>query len=1531
MRKTSVLVTVILMGIVLSVSVVNATWCNNDYDKRINVSINNTAGSAVTDYQVYVNLSSNPINETSLRVYNATSCTLRSYWSENTTAGNSYGIWINYSAIAASGWTNDTSIYYNKTGANSVSNGPNTFLQWHGTATSDFLDALLILPSISYVWEGKVKATSATFNVLWGLASVADQSDDCSSIQSNNDNRYFTQKVDGTHTVIQEALSLNVDQYYRGKIVFNSTLGKGYFDNNEISSGGISTNLPNSNMGLWMMAATGTCAQEWSFVRKYSSVEPSSTLGSEEDNHNIALTLIVPMEDQEFSTTTIWINGSTNVNATVNFSIDAGTNETACTNCLSFSNLTSTLSEGSHNVTVYAINYTDSYDTDIETRNFTINSLAPQWGNQTQNVSFIYENGSINLSANGYDVTGLNYAWLATNETGTWQNFTTSDQNVNDYQLLTQVNLGAQDCAGCNRFRTGYGAVTGDHSKFLYHHTPHGAAGQILGYGWYYIENNTWNSSFIIMDSEDADADSLIVMNNTHWMSSYRTIPGTSLYRMWSNDSGATWGTASASPFNGITGWVAYIPIENDTEKVWVQWIPNSDSTKVYQKFFYLGNESFGTETVAWTISGADHSVFSDILCVDGTYYVYMGSNTGYAQYRTSINLINWSGTISTGVVRQTGLGYGVDCDDYNCYMVLGHSDLTTRLYSTNKTDINTTNWTYRLDLNVSNSGIGSVKIINNTHLVASNQEHTAHVQYGMFVKTHTITNSQYGSPIDLGGSTNWEWANFTWQNADYNNTKIYWKICFNDTSGLTNCTNVMGFDITENAATPVISNVVNGSISPTSQYIDWDVNQIAHNRVLYSNESDLTPAYYSTWDNSTAVPNITLSGLDASTQYWYQAWSYNTTNTSLNDNSSTLSFTTASESTYIPPDPTTLANTTGNFWVNHTWNTGSGNVTNSYNVSVNLTWHNGTTNLYYNNTPLSAHNWSNVSVWAYNTSGSGTLSASSISQNTQIPNNVPVLSGLPDNTTTEDVNQTDIFDLDDYYTDLDGDTATYLVESNNQSGNVSVTINASNNVSYTLANGWNGTAEVVINATDGWGGEDNDTFLIIVNAPPLPGDYMPGNPTTLGNTTGNYWVNYTWNVGGGNVTDSYNVSWNLTWYNTTTDEFMKKEVGASNWANITVFAYNSSGNGSLSAGSVSDNVQAPAFVPGDYTPPNPTTLANSTGNYWVNYTWVMGVPGNVTDSYNVSWNLTWYNTTLTPYMQKDVGASNWGNITVYAYNSSGNGTLSDGSLSDNVQAPAYAPGDYPPATPTTLANTTSNGWVNYTWNSGGGANVTDSYNVSWNLTWYNTTLTAYMNDSVGEFGWANITAYAYNATGNGSLSAGSVSDDTQAGGGTFTTSMGTTVYNLITYYGSSNSTAEQFGVDIGSVDYIAMYNGSFYTHTMGFSANNFTTVHGIGYYVYLNASGSSTYSRNNISDTLYNTQLFNRWNTIGWTNATDTNAEGVASSIGSACKYTSSLNADGVTYTTHTVGFTSNNHAVEKGEGYWIWVNTGVSWGRNS
>ncbi|NOQ33152.1 MAG: hypothetical protein GQ567_02985 [Methanosarcinales archaeon] len=189
----------------------------------------------------------------------------------------------------------------------------------------------------------------------------------------------------------------------------------------------------------------------------------------------------------------------------------------------------------------------------------------------------------------------------------------------------------------------------------------------------------------------------------------------------------------------------------------------------------------------------------------------------------------------------------------------------------------------------------------------------------------------------------------------------------------------------------------------------------------------------------------------------------------------------------------------------------------------------------------------------------------------------------------------------------------------------------------------------------------------------PSQANYIPPDPINLAHTTGEFWVNYTWSAGSGNVTDRYNVSLNGTWNNETANTFVNTSVGPSGWANITVFAFNASGTGTLSEGSVSDNVQAPAAPEQNYIPPDPTNLQNVTSNYWVNYTWSPG-SGNVTDSYNVSLNGTWTNGTTDTFMNTPVGPSGWANITVFAYNASGTGTLSEGSVSDEVQAPAVTP-----------------------------------------------------------------------------------------------------------------------------------------------------------------------------------------------------------------------------------------------------------------
>src|SRR3989304_348227 len=115
------------------------------------------------------------------------------------------------------------------------------------------------------------------------------------------------------------------------------------------------------------------------------------------------------------------------------------------------------------------------------------------------------------------------------------------------------------------------------------------------------------------------------------------------------------------------------------------------------------------------------------------------------------------------------------------------------------------------------------------------------------------------------------------------------------------------------------------------------------------------------------------------------------------NVNQTWVNQTTVTDNDHIyPPAPINLTNTTGNFWINYTWQAGSGNITNSYNVSQNGTWTNSSSNLYFN-ASVGAHNWSNISVYAFNNSGNGTLNQTPVSQNTQVPNNAITISNIQD------------------------------------------------------------------------------------------------------------------------------------------------------------------------------------------------------------------------------------------------------------------------------------------------------------------------------------------------------------------------------------------------------------------------------------------------------------------------------------------------------------------------------------------------------
>ena len=83
---------------------------------------------------------------------------------------------------------------------------------------------------------------------------------------------------------------------------------------------------------------------------------------------------------------------------------------------------------------------------------------------------------------------------------------------------------------------------------------------------------------------------------------------------------------------------------------------------------------------------------------------------------------------------------------------------------------------------------------------------------------------------------------------------------------------------------TPTISSLTNSAPGTTNVTITWLTNQSADNIVKYSKNSDLSNEEWSSWQNDTTSISIDITSLDSGTQYFYQAWSYNGTNSSCYD-----------------------------------------------------------------------------------------------------------------------------------------------------------------------------------------------------------------------------------------------------------------------------------------------------------------------------------------------------------------------------------------------------------------------------------------------------------------------------------------------------------------------------------------------------------------------------------------------------------------------------------------------------------------------
>jgi parallel beta-helix repeat protein len=187
------------------------------------------------------------------------------------------------------------------------------------------------------------------------------------------------------------------------------------------------------------------------------------------------------------------------------------------------------------------------------------------------------------------------------------------------------------------------------------------------------------------------------------------------------------------------------------------------------------------------------------------------------------------------------------------------------------------------------------------------------------------------------------------------------------------------------------------------------------------------------------------------------------------------------------PASITNIANSTGNFWINWTWNNPSDPDFNHTMVYIDNGWVLNTSGSFYNGS-YSAHATKTISTHTVDTNGN--VNSTWVNQTTTIPNNLPVLDPIGNKV----VNEIETLAIDADATDSDSDTLTYSCNRTDLFADFNSATGAGN---WTSGYGDAGIYYVDFGTADGYGGIDNETVQITVNEAEVTGNLLYFSPDT--------------------------------------------------------------------------------------------------------------------------------------------------------------------------------------------------------------------------------------------------------------------------------------------------------------------------------------------------------------------------------------------------------------------------------------------------
>jgi hypothetical protein len=499
-------------------------------------------------------------------------------------------------------------------------------------------------------------------------------------------------------------------------------------------------------------------------------------------------------------------------------------------------NITSTTNLGwaapkniSYNFTVHFDvnqNYTASSDTLLF---YVADSAKPLWQNQGTNDTDdqILQGEAINLTAQGYDQGALDWAWLSTNESGSWRNYTSignanwwntswqkranitinniqNPSNFTNFQILVKINYDSDMQANFSDLRfTWYNKTSGNEIAIFY-----------------WVENQTnSNSAFIWLNVPNitkSDYDTVYVYyKNTSIVGSQSN--GTAVFDFFDDFSGASLDTNkwTANAVNTITYSISSgkLRITDATKSSSTYWIyDNTDTGSQHQAKFGIVNNV----TIEW-ISTASDTVASymgqvGLALVDSSNKIrsylchYDGSGTTlslvrYWQYETTTG----SEAASSGEVKS--------------YKII-RNGTTVRFYINDTLKATGTLTGTPATLAVAVGAYGGYSFLDYVDLdnVKTRKFADPEPTYSIGSEESYVVPGEY-NPLDMNDAFNtWTWSNFTWQNSSVaEGTVVGWKIYYNDTSNNTNATDVAAFTIKPSNVAPTMSDIKESPTDPAT------------------------------------------------------------------------------------------------------------------------------------------------------------------------------------------------------------------------------------------------------------------------------------------------------------------------------------------------------------------------------------------------------------------------------------------------------------------------------------------------------------------------------------------------------------------------------------------------------------------------------------------------------------------------------------------------------------------------------------------